>query len=184
MLCLRSYSPRSPLQQSSSSLRQHTKYRGPKGGTQMNSLLERSILCRRMSPFHVQVELVTGPEPLLGPRRVQGRVVQVFRGDGRVVPGDQIAFRLWVCEPGKEPTGECYVYRNDFIRARYIEAYLHGSPPKCEIAGNEFTLIDSPSQTPCLTVGDLEELVARLAKAEADSLRTQRARNWWQFWKG
>jgi hypothetical protein len=144
-----------------------------------------------MSPFHVQVELVTGSEPLLGPKRVQGRVVQVFRGDGRVVPGDQIAFRLWVCESGKEPTGECYVYRNDFIRARYIEAYLHGSPPKCEIAGNEFTLIDSPSETPCLTVGDLEESVARLArteadsaKAEVDSLRTQRAGNWWQFWKG
>jgi hypothetical protein len=150
----------------------------------MNSLLERSILCRRMSPFHVQVELVTAREPLLGPRRVQGRVVQVFRGDGRVVSGDQIDFRLWVCEPGKEPTGECYVYRNDFIRARYVEAYLHGNPPGCEIAGNEFTLIDSPSETSYLTVGDLEELVARLAKAEAGPLRTQRARNWWQFWKG
>src|SRR6267154_3753631 len=121
MLCLRSYSPRSPLLQwSGSGCVPHTKYRGPKGGIQMNSLLERSILCRRMSPFHVQVELVTEPEPLLGPRRVRGRVVQVFRGDGRVVPGDEIAFRLWVCEPGKEPTGECYVYRNDFICARYI----------------------------------------------------------------
>jgi hypothetical protein len=184
MLCLRSYSPRSPLEQSSASVHPHAKCRGPKGGTQMNSLLERSILCRRMSPFHVQVELVTEREPLLGPRRVQGRVVQVFRGDSRVVPGDQIVFRLWVCEPGKEPTGECYVYRNHFIRARYVEAYLHGSPPRCEIAGNEFTLIDSPSEKPYLTVGDLEELVARLAKAEVGPLRTQRARNWWQFWKG
>jgi hypothetical protein len=147
--------------------------------------LERSIHCRRTAPFHVQVELVRDLEPDLGPRRVQGRVVQVFRGDGRVVPGDEITFRLWLCEPRKEPTGECYVYLSDFSRVRYIEAYLLGSPPKCEIAGNEFAVIYSPSQTPRLTVGDLEELDAQWAKAEADSMRIQKVRRrWWQFWKG
>ena len=145
--------------------------------------LDRRIDFRRTAPFHLQVQLETDSESLRH-ILVHGHVVRVFRSDGRIVLGDRIAFRLWVCERGKEPTGEAYVYRDEFGRSTHMELYLHGSPPKWEIVGYEFMLLDSPSESPHMTLRDLEESGARLGEAEKNSPQAPKAPKWWQFWRG
>jgi hypothetical protein len=50
------------------------------------------------------------------------------------------------------------------MRARYLEAYLYGSPPDCKLAAYEFGVVGAPSEGPTLKSGEL---------------RTR----WWQFWK-
>ena len=66
----------------------------------------------RWPPFHVQLELNKREEMprTPGKRRLQGRV---FRTDGRLAVGDEIAFSLWVCRKGDEPTGQAYIYDAD-----------------------------------------------------------------------
>ena len=115
-----------------------------------------------------------------GPVRVEGRVVRIFRSDGRLSPGDHVAFKLWVCRRGDEPTGPAYVYHEDFIRATHMEAYLHGSPPDCELAAYEFTILTAPSDEPSMNVDQLEGLLAWFEKR---SLGTRKPRRWWHFWK-
>lgn len=113
--------------------------------------------------------------------RVQGRAVRVFRTNGRLAVGDHIAFALWVCRPGDEPTGPAYIYFDELMRATLIEAYLHGTPPECELAAYEFPVIDAPSELPYLTVGELENLPVRCKEPEAGTGRASRAKSWWQF---
>jgi hypothetical protein len=147
--------------------------------------IEGRLKWRQTAPFHVQLELAKSQDmPLeLGEVRVQGRVVRVFRTDGRLAGGDEIAFQLWVCREGDEPTGPAYVYYDDFVRTAYIEAYLHGNPPECALAAYEFGPISAPSDEPTLTVEELEKLLERLGKPEASIQRTPTAKRWWQFWK-
>jgi hypothetical protein len=63
---------------------------------------------RMRAPYHVQLELETKSDPVRIPSEVvlKGRVLRVFRSDGRLGPGDRVAFKLWVCKPGDEPTGQ------------------------------------------------------------------------------
>ena len=126
----------------------------------MSIPLESRIRLRKEAPFHVQLELTSNSEeiPEMGDARVDGRVVRVFRSDGRLAPGDSVAFKLWMCRRGKEPTGPAYVYRGDFIQASHMEVYLCGSPPKLGLAAYEFTLLNAPSDKPNMSVGQLEEL--------------------------
>ena|SRR5882724_6765289 len=110
--------------------------------------------------YHVQLQLERKSEPSRVPSEIvlQGRVVRVFRGDGRLGPGDRVAFKLWVCQPGDEPTGPAFIYYGPFMQATHVEAYLHGKPPDCELAGYEFAVISAPSEQPSMTVGQLQEL--------------------------
>jgi hypothetical protein len=64
-----------------------------------------------------------------------------------------------------------------------MEAYLHGTPPECELAAYEFSVIDAPSEQPYLTVEELENLSALCEQPEAGTARTPKAKNWWQFWR-
>ncbi len=112
--------------------------------------------------------------------RVEGCVVRVFRSDGRLALGDYVAFKLWVCRRGDEPTGPAYVYYEDFIGATHMEAYLHGNPPECELAAYEFTILNAPSDEPSMNVGQLEGLLAGFEKR---SLGTPKPRRWWHLWK-
>ena len=93
--------------------------------------LEGRLQWRKTAPFHIQIELQKRSMPFRVPSPVDipGRVVRVFRTDGRLAEGDQVAFVLWVCRPGDEPTGPAYVYHDDFIQATHMEVYLYGSPP-------------------------------------------------------
>ena len=155
---------------------------------------EGRLSARRTAPFHIQFELEKSEGPIREQKggRVQGRAIRVFRTDGRLAVGGEVAFRLWVCEPGKEPTGEAYIYCDDLRRATYIEAYLYGIPPKLEIAAYEFGVIDEPSEHPSLTVEELENWLATLKNPDPRSIRREEPNaprpmvskpKKWQFWK-
>jgi len=124
---------------------------------------------------------------------VQGRAIRVFRTDGRLAVGGEVAFRLCVCQPGEEPTGEAYIHCDDLMRATYIEAYLWGIPPELEIAAQEFGVIDEPSEHPSLTVEELENWLDRFNNPDPRSIKWEepnaprpmgsKPRKRWQFWK-
>jgi hypothetical protein len=123
--------------------------------------LEGRLKWRLTAPFHVQLQL---KKPLSIPRvagdvQVQGRVVRVFRTDGRLALGDCVGFVVFACNPGDEPTGPAYIYLDDLTKARYMEIYLYGDPPECELAAYEFTLVSGPSDEPLLTPRELEMLL-------------------------
>ena len=121
---------------------------------------EGRVKWRMTAPYHVQLQLERKSAPSRVPSEmvVQGHVVRVFRGDGLVAPGDLVAFRLWICQPGDEPTGPAFIYYEPFMHATHIEAYLHGTPPDCKLAGYEFEVIRAPSDKPIMSVGQLQEL--------------------------
>jgi hypothetical protein len=76
--------------------------------------------------------------------------------------GDRVAFPLWVCDAGDEPTGPAYIHRDHFMAARYMEVYLYGDPPECKLAAYEFGVIRAPSEEPTLTARELEELLEKV----------------------
>jgi hypothetical protein len=141
--------------------------------------LQGRIGWRKTAPFHVQLELVNSQcvPSALGETRVEGRAIRVFRTDGRLAVGDRIAFSIWVCESGGEPTGPAYIYVDDLSRANLMEAYLHGTPPEYELAAYEFRIIDTASEQPYLT------LLAEHNTPLAEEVRTPAKRRRWQFWK-
>ena len=151
----------------------------------MSIPIEGRLKWRQTAPFHIQLELTNNQNmPFkLGEVRVQGQVVSVFRTDGRLTDGDQIVFKLWVCREGDEPTGPAYVYYDDFMHMVYMEAYLYGNPPECELAAYEFCPISAPSDEPILTAEDLEKRIVRPSMPEASISRTPAAKRWWQLWK-
>jgi hypothetical protein len=146
----------------------------------MSIPLEGRVEWRVTAPYHVQLQLERRSEPLRVPSEVvlRGRVVRVFRSDGRLGPGDWVAFKLWVCQPGDEPTGPPFIYHQPFMQASYVEAYLHGEPPDCELAGYEFAVISAPSEEPSLTVGQLKELASlALGPTQLEALQKK---PWWK----
>ena len=144
--------------------------------------LEGRLWWRKTAPFHVQLELEKSQTmPCI--TRFQGRAIRVFRTDGRLAIGDHVAFAIWVCQPGDEPTGPAYIYFDEFLRATHIEAYLHGAPPEFELAAYEFSVIDAPSEQPYLTIGELENMFARCKEPEAGTASASNAKIWWQLWK-
>src|ERR1700676_118831 len=122
--------------------------------------LEGRINARTTTPYHVQLQLEGKSEPSRSPSEVvlQGRVVRIFRGDGRLGSGDCVAFKLWVCPPGDDPTGPALIYYEPFMQATHIEAYLHGTPPNCQLAAYEFEALSGPTDEPMMTVAQLQEL--------------------------
>jgi len=97
--------------------------------------------------------------------------------------GDRVAFALYVCRAGDEPTGPAYIYCDDFKAARYMEAYLFGDPPECKLAAYEFNVIRTPSDEPTLTSRQLEKLLEQFGNSWADLSGIQQATKWWQFWR-
>jgi hypothetical protein len=137
------------------------------------------VAFRRTAPYHVQLELERGTGPLSLPTRVnvQGHVVRAFRTDGRLGPGDPVAFRLWVCQAGDEPEGPAYIHFEPFSKARYMEAYLSGNPPDCRLAGYELAVIDAPSEQPSMSAEQLEEWID-LIRTGAQSILKKKP--WWK----
>lgn len=116
---------------------------------------------RRQAPLHVQIELSKAPWPEFNGTkrpgspevRIGGAIVRVFRDASLVSVGDRVWFPIWICQRGDEPTGPAYLYEEDLRRKRYIEAYLHGDPPACELVGYECLLLEAPSLEPRLQEG-------------------------------
>jgi hypothetical protein len=94
-----------------------------------------------------------------GRAQIAGKVVRAFRTDGRLAEGSRVSFEIWVCRPGDEPTGPAYIYADALAKAFFIEAYLHGTPPACELAAYEFTSVEAPTDQPVLNPAELEELL-------------------------
>jgi hypothetical protein len=144
------------------------------GSPAMAIPLEARLKWRRTAPFHVQLE-VERPQSnkrVTGDTQIQGRIVRIFRTDGRLAVGDRFAFPLWVCRAGDEPTGPAYIYYDDFMEASYIEAYLCGNPPECSLAAYEFGVISAPSDKPTLTPRELEELLEQFDNPRTEARLT------------
>jgi hypothetical protein len=145
--------------------------------------LEGRLHWRRTAPFHVQIELDKAGDRGGGLRQIQvhGLVVRVFRTDARLSAGDHVEFPLWVCRRGDEPTGPAFIYEDPWAKALYLEAYLAGTPPKCELAAYELCVLDAPSDWPILTPEELEsELLPVSPQTKAGQGSKRRI---WQFWK-
>ena len=142
--------------------------------------LEGRVNARTTAPYHVQLQLEGKSEPSRSPSEVvlQGRVVRIFRGDGRLESGDCVAFKLWVCHPGDEPTGPAYIYYEPFMQATHIEAYLYGTPPNCRLAAYEFEALGGPTDEPMMTAAQLQELAVPVpCSAQEQSILKKR---WWK----
>jgi hypothetical protein len=144
--------------------------------------LEGRLAWRREAPFHIQIAVETHTV-VRGEAQIAGKVVRVFRTDGCLEEGNDIAWTIWVCRPGDEPTGPAYIYEEVLARASFIEAYLCGTPPNCELAAYEFTLVDAPSEQPVMGPAELEELLKDRDPQQAVAPAIWNRVRWWQFWR-
>ena len=142
--------------------------------------LEGRVKGRMTAPYHVQFQLDKKAEPLKVPSDIVlcGQVVRVFRSDGRLGRGDRVGFKIWVCQPGDEITGPAFIHHDAFMQASYIEAYLYGTPPDCNLAAYEFAVLSAPTDEPSMTVAQLEELAVSVASpAKGQSILKKK---WWK----
>ena len=145
--------------------------------------LEGRLMWRRTAPFHLQLKLEGVPDDrkkIRGPTQIHGRTVRVFRSDSRLAIGDRVEFPLWVCEKGDEPTGPAFIYSEELAKALYMEAYLQGDPPNCQLAAYEFSVIGAPCDKPLLTPEQLEDY--RPLWESPAGIATQKRKRW-QFWR-
>jgi len=114
--------------------------------------------------FHVQVELSGLPSDLQTPAAipVQGCVVRIFRGDSSLSIGDTLAFHVNVCRrDDRIPCGPAYMLYDEFLRARYLEIFLNGTPPRLE-GLDECKIPPSPTRKPQIQASRLAYAVERL----------------------
>ena len=109
---------------------------------------------KAMQPTHIETRGVTLDIAVFNDEPGATTGVEDFR------PGDEVECSLWVCRRGDEPTGPAFVYEDAFADAAFLEAYLVGSPPVCELAAYEFCVLGAPSEQPVLTLKQLEEEMA------------------------
>ena len=120
--------------------------------------IQGRLVARDTAPFHLQMTLMPRTNSH-GAAELAGTVVRVFRGDGRLAEGDEICFPIFICRPGDEPTGPAYVYEEALARNAFVEAYLFGTPPSCQLAAYEFMLIQAPTDHPIMNSEELEQLL-------------------------
>ncbi len=76
---------------------------------------------RKTAPYHLQLELDQKAIQLELAKeyqhwdgsRIECRVVRLFRSNKGLTIDDRVSFRIFVCEPGLEPTGPAYIYKKD-----------------------------------------------------------------------
>lgn len=110
---------------------------------------------RRNAAFHVQVELI-GPLPVIdtpGNVKVKAQVATVFRGSNSLSAGDHVTFEVAVTRPTDHPDslpygGQIWTNFDKSEAARFMEVFLNGDPPDCEVALWQSKLIDSVTITP------------------------------------
>jgi len=113
---------------------------------------ERYLLARHEADHHVVVEVVSTSPPGRTPGllRVEGRVVELYRTGGTLKPGDTVRFNESVMEPGDEIPcgGTLWKPRESVQGARYIEAFLNGTPPDCGVALWQSEVVPAPRGSP------------------------------------
>lgn len=147
----------------------------------MSIPFEGRVQARRGAQLHVQLKLTSIPARC--PNRevdIEGRVINVFRGQALLQPGALVSFPIWVVRRGGEPTGPAFVYHDALVAASHVEAYLEGTPPSCRLAAYEFTLLQAPTPIPAMSVDDLERMYSDAMSCVAVGRRNAR---WWVIWK-
>lgn len=121
---------------------------------------ETYLRARRSAPYHVQVELAEVPRelPEVGQVQVSARVVRVFRGSRRLRVGDGVGFEVSACRRGADiPTGGAWwTPAERLAEARFMEAFLEGTPPTCRVSLWQAQIIEAPSPRPQMGLWELE----------------------------
>ena len=110
---------------------------------------------RRNAVYHVQVELI-GPLPMIdtpGKVKVKAQVATVFRGSTSLKVGDQVTFEIAVTRKTDHPDslpygGQIWTDFDKLEAARFMEVFLNGEPPDCEVALWQSKLINSVTTSP------------------------------------
>jgi hypothetical protein len=111
------------------------------------------LAARLRARFHAQVQVQhTSANPKTpGAVPVKGRVVRVFRSGGALKVGDEVEFSVHVCRRGDDFwEGPSFMPYETFMEATYMEVYLNGNPPRCEVALDEHVTIETPTRRPQL----------------------------------
>ena len=131
---------------------------------------------RLSARFHVQIELTRAPSGFQTPAAVyvDGRVVRLFRGDSSLSIGDKLTFEVNVCRRGDRlPLGPSFMLYDTFLAARYLEAFLNGSPPHCHLALDQCVALSDPTRRPHLRSSRVAYMVEMLRSGHGwkDSLK-------------
>ncbi|MBM4068160.1 MAG: hypothetical protein FJ271_04355 [Planctomycetes bacterium] len=141
-------------------------------------------MARHEATYHVTVEVssaaLLGRTP--GLVRVEGRVVELFRTDGRLRVGDPVTFVEAVTRPGDEiPCGGTrWKGCDEVLAAGFIEAFLDGEPPDCAVALWQSEVVPSPTAVPRMQ-GRFPLVALREQKRRALAERGRWGSWWWPF---
>ena len=124
------------------------------------------VEARRQARYHVQVELAhAGVVKTPAHVPVTGHVRRIFRGDDRLGLGDEVHFKVAVCRPGDSlpPGAGPWRHLRDFEAAKYMEVFLDGTPPECQVVLGQCFVIAAPLDTPSMPAPTEEEVAAAWA---------------------
>ena len=111
--------------------------------------------------YHVQVELVEKAPISQTPVHavVRAKVLRVFRGDDQLPVGSEVRFSVAVARTDDDREyGRPWMLPSIFESAKYMEVFLDGSPPECEICSSQAAVILKPIDSPSMRVPSESEL--------------------------
>ncbi|HVS36442.1 MAG TPA: hypothetical protein VMS17_12825 [Gemmataceae bacterium] len=78
----------------------------------------------------------------------------MFRTDGRLQFGDRVRFAVSVLGEAVMPCpgGTLWTCHESLAAARFMEAFLDGTPPDCQVALWQTKIVDAPSDAPRIDV--------------------------------
>ena len=134
-------------------------------------------VARHEARFHVQArfELVGEVDRTPCFAQVEATVVSVFRGKDLIRVGERLCFGVGVTRPGDCLPESGVVWQPDaaFREARFVEVFLNGDPPACEVALSQIMLLDAPSDGPRMR-GHYPTVALRHRRAQAQARRRDR----------
>ena len=144
------------------------------------------LMARHEARFHVRVEVlsVKPVEHTPGPMPLEARVVEVYRTDGTLKVGDRVTFAEYVTRAGDEiPDGGIrWKGHDEVMSARYLEAFLNGEPPACEVALSQSVVL-SASTGGAQLQGWFPVVAVRQRALRACAEPPASRRRWWRFWE-
>ena len=117
---------------------------------------ETYLEARRSAQHHVQVEItaISLPSELPGSATIRARVGTVFRSTAGLSADDSLEFGVSVTRSMDDvPTGAvCWTLAEVLAEGRWLEAFLNGSPPNCEVAAWQSEPIGGPTSRPTMSL--------------------------------
>lgn len=127
---------------------------------------------RLTARYHVQVEFGGVHGGITTPAHVpvRGVVRRIFRGDGHLHLGDGIQFTVAVCRLRDNviSNGENWLPLSSIVGASFMEVFLNGDPPNCEVACYQYRVINELSESARLRVPTPEEVAAEKCNLGAE----------------